>query len=115
MVVDAVTQSIRDEWAAKDAHYAAHPVATPKAQDGTVLTLGQRVRSTCSMEPEGVITELAIRCYGDPRTEDVFDYSKGIGWDKRVKIGEEPSQQVWVFINGRNCVHRPEQIIEVLS
>lgn len=113
-MTDTVTQMIRDEWAAKDTHYAAHPIATPTAQDGTVLTLGQRVRSTCQYEPEGIITELTIRCYGLPHMDPVYDYSKGIGFDQRVQVGEEPMQQVWVFISGRNCIHRPEQIIEVI-
>lgn len=104
MGVDAITQSIRDEWAAKDAHYAAHPVELPRAQDGNLITVGQRVKhEPCYDGSEGVITEVKIRCYGNPRIED--------GW---YRTGE-PMQQVWVFINGRNCIHRPEDIIEVLA
>lgn len=113
--LDPQTQIIRDEWARKDAHYAANPIEPPRARDGTLLTLGQRVRFECADGPEGVITELTIRCYGLSGTDPVYDYSKGIGFDERALIGEEPQQRVWIFINGRSCIHRPEQIVSVID
>lgn len=113
---DIVTDTIRAEWLAKDQHYQEHPVPVPWAEDGTVLTLGQRVRLNCPYHGETpTITELTIRCYGNPEDEPVYDYSAGIGFDQRVEVGQKPMQQVWVFVSGRNCIHTPEDICEVLE
>ncbi len=107
-MIDPQTQIIRDEWARKDAHYSANPIDLPRARDGALLTIGQRVRFECQMDgPEGVITELRIRCYGRPGT-----YRRWLGGDEYT---EELEQQVWVIVNDRNCIHRPEQIVSVID
>lgn len=102
-----IAEYLTQKKEAERAHWAAHPLPHPTV-GGRPLQIGDRVRLAPGHYREGgVVTEIRVRCFGNPGDEDV----KGPGFKV---VGRRPMQQVWIMLDGEGMIYHEDDIAEVL-